>query len=65
MFIINQANIYLSKFNNISTTAMCEKRSKLTMKTPERRWLRFDVYIVNFEQILQIIPVFPLLILDK
>ena len=44
---------------------MCEKRSKLTMKTPERRWLRFDVYIVNFEQILQIIPVFPLLILDK
>ena len=35
------------------------------MKTPERRRLRFDVFIVNFEQISQIIPVFLLLTLGK
>ena len=31
---------------------MCETYSKLTMRRPERRrWLRSDVFIVNFEHI--------------
>ena len=39
---------------------------KLTIKTPERRkWRRSSVFIVNFEHILYVVLVFPLLILNK
>ena len=45
---------------------MCETRSELTIKTPERRqWHRSGVFIVNFEQISQIFLVFLLLTLSK
>ena len=40
--------------------------SVLTIKIPEsRQWRRFGVFIVNFEQILDIVLVFPLLYLNK
>ena len=40
--------------------------SKLTIKTPERRhWRRFVVFIVNFEHILHLFPVFLLLTLKQ
>ena len=45
---------------------MCEIYSKLIITTSERRQLRRSgVYIVNFEQILNIVLVFPLLTLKK
>ena len=48
---------------------MCEIYSKLIINTSERRQLRqlrrSGVYIVNFEQILNIVLVFPLLTLKK
>ena len=45
---------------------MCEICSKLTIKTPERRhWRRFGVFIINFEDISQLVLVFPLLTLNK
>ena len=37
-----------------------------TIKVPERcQWRRFGVFIVNFEQILNIVLVFPFLTLNK
>ena len=42
------ANIYLFKLNNRNTRKRYEIRSKLTIKTPERR--RSGVFIVNFER---------------
>ena len=49
-----------------NTRAKCEICSKLTIKTTERRQRRrSDVFIANFEQILCIILVFPLLTLNK
>ena len=45
---------------------MCKICSKLTIKIPEQRqWLRFGVFIVNFEQISRIAQVFQLFTLDK
>ena len=62
----NPAAINLLKVNNKKTRAMCEICSKLTIKTPERRqWRSYGVFIVNFEQILHIVLVFPLLTLNK
>ena len=56
------AGIYLLKINNRNTRTRCEICSKLTVKTPERRhWLRFCVFIVNFELISHIVLVFLLL----
>ena len=56
----------ISLFNNKNTRKMCETRSELTIKTPERRqWHRSGVFIVNFEQISQIFLVFLLLTLSK
>ena len=55
------AVIYMFKVNNGNTRTMCEICSKLTIKTPERS----DVFIVNFEQILHIVIMFPLLTLNK
>ena len=38
---------------------MCETCSKLTIKTPERRyWRRSRIFIVNFEHIPHLVPVF-------
>ena len=46
------ASKYMFKVNNESTRARCEIRSKLTIKTPERRdWRRSSIFIVNFEQV--------------
>ena len=44
---------------------MCEIRSKLKIKTLERRqWRLSGVFIVNFEQILHLVLVFILLTLN-
>ena len=63
---INLASIYLFKGNNKNTRKWCERCSKLTMKTPERRYCRHSgVFIVNFEHILRLFLVFLLLPLNK
>ena len=47
--------IYLIKSKNRNTKARCKICSKLTIKTKERsQWHHSDVFIVNFEQILQL-----------
>ena len=56
------AGIYLFKVNSRNTRTMCEICSKSTMNTKERRSV---VFLVNFEQILHIVPVFLLLALNK
>ena len=68
------------KINNRNTRTRYEIRSKLTIKTPERRqwrrssvfvvnferqWRRFDVFIVNFEHISHLVLVFLLLTLSS
>ena len=59
------ANIYLLKFHNRNSRTRCEIYSKLTIKTPERRhWRRTGVFIVNFEHISNLVPVFLLLTLN-
>ena len=62
---INPVNIYLYKVNNRNTTKRCEIFSKLTIKTPERRRRRSDVFIVTFEHILRLFLVFLLLTFRK
>ena len=53
------AGIYMFKVNNRNTRTKCEISSKLTIKTPERRyWRRFGVFIVNFEHISHLVLVF-------
>ena len=49
--------LLVPKFNNINARTMCEICSKLMIKTP--------VFNVNFERILHIVLVFPLLTLNK
>ena len=45
---------------------VCEISVKLTMKTPERRkWPCSDVFSANFEQISNIIMVFPVMTFNK
>ena len=62
LFITLLANINLITGNNGSTREIC---SKLTIKTPERRlwrlWRRSGFFILNFEHILHLFPVFLLL----
>ena len=59
------ASIYLLKVNNRNNITRYEIRSKLMIKTQERRqWCRSGVFIVNFEHILHLILVFVFLILD-
>ena len=61
-----QAEIYLFKVHIGNARAMCETCSKLTIKTLGRRnWRRFNVFIVNFEQISHIVLVFSMLTLNK
>ena len=56
------AGIYLLELSN---RTRCEICSKLTIKTPERRyWHRSDVFIVNFEHISHLVLVFLLLTLN-
>ena len=52
------AGNYMFKVNNRNTRARYEICSKLTIKTPERR---SGVFIVNFEHISHLVPVFLLL----
>ena len=60
------AGIYFYKFKNRITRTMYEICTKWTIKTPERsQWRRSGVFIVDFEQILHIVLVFPLLISSK
>ena len=60
------AGIYLLKVNDRNTSARCEICSKLTIKIPERRhWRRSGVFIVNFENISQLVLVFLSLTLNR
>ena len=59
-------NIYLFKVYNWNNRKRCEICSKLTIKTPEQcQWRRSSVFIVNFEHILHLFLIFPLLTLNK
>ena len=61
----NPAGIYLLQVNNRNNRTRCEICSKLTIKTPERcQGRRSGVFIVNFEHISHLIPVFLLLTLN-
>ena len=59
------AEVYLLKVNKRNTRTRCEVCSKLTIKTPERRyWHCSGVLIVNFEHILHFVLIFLLLTLN-
>ena len=61
----NPVGIYLLKINNRNTRTRSEICSKFTKKTPERRpQRRYGVFIVNFENISQLVLVFLLLTLN-
>ena len=52
------------KVNNRNTGTRCDICSKLTLKTPERRyWRRSGVFNVNFEHISHLVLVFLVLTL--
>ena len=55
------------KVNNRNGRTRCKICSKLTMKTPERRYWRlyFGVSIVNFEQIMPTAKVFNMVKVSK
>ena len=54
--LIIPADNYTFKVSNRNTKTRCEICSKLTIKMPERRhWLRSDIFIVNFENILRLV----------
>ena len=57
---------YMFKVNNRNNRKRCEICSKLTTKTLERRYGRHsDVFIVNFEHILNLVLMFLLLTLSR
>ena len=59
-------NVYLFKFNNRDRRKRCEICSKLIIKTPERlQSRRSGVFMVNFEHISHLFPLFLLLTLNK
>ena len=59
LVIDNPAGIHLLKVNNRNTKTRCEMSSDITIKTQERRhWRCSGVFIVNFEHISQLVPVF-------
>ena len=58
------AGIYLFKVNKRNTRTKCDICLKLTIKTPERRWRRSGIFIVNFEHISHLVLVFLLLNLN-
>ena len=54
------------KVNNRIIRTRCEICSKLTIRTPERRqWGFSGVFIINFERISHLVPVFLLLTLSR
>ena len=60
----NPANNYIFKFSNRNFRKRCEMRSKLRLKTPERRhWHPSHVFIVNFEHFFFMFLLFLLFIL--
>ena len=60
------AGIYLLKVNNRNFRTSCEICSKLKLKTPERCYCRRSgAFIVNFEQISDLVLVFLLLTLSR
>ena len=60
------SGIQLFKNNSGNTRTMREICSELTIKTPESRlWHRSNAFIVNFEQVSNIVLIFPLLTLNK
>ena len=62
---IDPIGIYLLKVNNKNSRTRCKICSKLIIKRPEqRRWRRSGVFIVIFEHISHLVPVFLLLILN-
>ena len=59
LVIDNPAGIHLLKVNNRNTKTRCEMSLDITIKTQERRhWRCSGVFIVNFEHISQLVPVF-------
>ena len=53
---VYQADIYLFKISNQNARRRCKLGSKLTLKTPERRyWYRSDAFVVNFDETYQIV----------
>ena len=65
-FDLTLADIYLFNVNNGNTRATSQIYLKLTTKKPKRyHWRRFGAFIVNFEQNVHIVLVFPLLTLNK
>ena len=59
--------IHLFKASNGNTIKMCESCSKLTITTPEWRRMTYfwRLFYMNFQQILHIVLVCPLLTLNK
>ena len=63
----NPASIYFLKVHIRNNRTRCEIRSKLTIKTPERRQRqrrRSGVFIVDFEHISHLVQMFMLLTLN-
>ena len=57
--VIDPIGINLLKVNNRNTRTSCEICSKLAIKIPEQRqWHRSGVFIVNFEHISHLVPLF-------
>ena len=66
IFIPNLAEIYLLKVNNENIRIIFKIRSMLTVNNKKRRnWSCSGAFIVNFEHILHIVLVFPLLTLKN
>ena len=64
--IYNLPKVYLFKVNKINTEKGCEICSKLTIKISKRRhWRSSDFFIVNFETIVHLFLVFPILTLNR
>ena len=62
----NPTSNYIFKANNRSTRTRCEICSKLTIKTPKRRWWRCSgAFIVNFEHASHLFLVLLLLTLSR
>ena len=62
----NPTSNYIFKVNNRSTRTRCEICSKLTIKTPKRRWWRCSgAFIVNFEHASHLFLVLLLLTLSR
>ena len=60
------ASLYLFKVNSGNPRAMFEICTKLPLKAPEQRhWRCCGFFMINFEQVSQIVLVFPLLPLNK